>query len=179
MKRILCVMLAAVLLLSGCTAAPMEPAETAEPVVTEKPSPEGPVSGKYCVLGVDGERTYPERTALKFDFDTMGFNFGFPGATNAWIRVGTLEVEGSRVTAVCTSKHKTEFVGDELKTVGDYVWIFEFEDDGNVRFIPEGSDVFEVYGTQLSAESVLVRIGDLDEPLEWHIMPSPEADTND
>lgn len=160
----LAALIAALFLLSGCSA-------------PTKKAPE-PESGKYCVLGVDGERTYPEYTALKFDFDTMGFDFGFAHTLDSWNRVGTLAVDGSRITAVCTSKHKTEFVGDELKQVGDYVWVFELQDDGTLRFLPDESDVYEVYGTQLTAESVLVRVGGLDGPLEWHMTPRPEADGN-
>ena len=51
MKRILCVLLAAVLLLSGCAVAPKEPTVTDEPVVTEEPAvTDEPAAPAYNIL---------------------------------------------------------------------------------------------------------------------------------
>ena len=181
MKRLILFLLAALLLLTGCkakvpeTAEPTKPAEPtestnpAEPTESTKPveSAEltGPVSGIYCVLGVDGERTYPEWTALKFDFENGKFNFGTPVVTEDWIRKGELTVEGNRITAV-SNKQKSVFEDGQLKILGNITWVFEFQLDGTIRYIPEGSDEYTIYGTELNAESVLVRTGDLDKPLE-------------
>ncbi len=123
-----------------------------------------PISGKYCVLGVYG-RSYPDYTALRFDFENKKFNFGLPTLDSSWIRRGELKVEGSRITAVC-NRQKSDFVGDKLVLLGSFTWIFELEPDGSLRFIPEGSDEFQVYGTHLDADSVLLRVGDLDKPLD-------------
>ena len=136
------------------------PAETAQ----AEAGPVEPVSGKYCVLGVYG-RTYPAYTALNFDFENNKFNFGLPTLDSSWIRRGELKVEGSRITAVC-NRQKSDFVGDKLVLLGSFTWIFELEPDGSLRFIPEGSDEFQVYGTHLDADSVLLRVGDLDKPLD-------------
>ena len=148
MKRILSFILTALILLSvaGCA---------------KSKAPAEPVSGKFCVLGVDGEKTYPERTALNFDFENGKFDFGQPTSDSSWIRRGGLTVEGSRITAVC-DRQKTAFEDGELKMLGNYTWIFELEADGRLRFIEEGSDTFDVYGTQLNKDSILVRIGDPD-----------------
>ena len=145
-KCILCMLLIAVFFTAGC-AAPKEPA--------------APVSGKYCVLGADGERTFPEWTALSFDFENGSFKFGKPFTDSSWLRVGELAVEGNRITAV-SNRQKAIMEGDQMKIEGYYTWIFELEADGRLRFIEEGSDTFDVYGTQLNKDSILVRIGDPD-----------------
>jgi|GEM_PF-2813765 len=181
MKRILCILLAAILLLTGCAAGRKEstepvvteePAVTEEPVVTDEPAVteeptavEVPVSGKYCVLGVDGERTYPERTALKFDFENMKFDFGRPNEDSWWTRRGDLYVYDKLVMAVDIT-HKTIWLGGETKELGNWTWFFELKDDGTMRFLPNGSDYYEIYGTNLTADSVLVKVGDLDSPIE-------------
>lgn len=172
MKRLILFLLAALLLLTGCKAKVPETAEPTKPTESTNPAePDesaeiaGPVSGIYCVLGVDGERTYPEWTALKFDFENGKFNFGIPVVTNDWIRKGELTVEGNRITAV-SNKQKSVFEDGQLKILGNITWVFEFQPDGTIRYIPEGSDEYTIYGTELNAESVLVRTGDLDKPLE-------------
>ena len=146
-KYIICMLLIAIFLISACTAPASKPA--------------GPVSGKYCVLGADGERTFPERTALSFDFENGSFNFGLPFTDSSWRRVGELTVEGNRITAV-SNRQKAVMEGDQMKIEGYYTWIFELEADGRLRFVEEGSDTFDVYGTQLNKDSILVRIGDQD-----------------
>ena len=151
MKRLLPILFIVLFMLTGCTEKPKAPAE--------------PVSGEYRVLGVDGERTFPEWTALKFDFENEKFNFGAPVVTNDWIREGDLTVEGNRVTAV-SNKPKSVMEGDQLKILGYITWVFEFQDDGTIRFIPEDSDEYTIYGTELNAESVLVRVADLAKPIE-------------
>ena len=123
------------------------------------------VSGKYCVLSADGEKTFPERTALSFDFENGRFNFGLPFTDSSWRRTGELIVEDSQITAV-SDRDKAVAEGDQLKLVGKYTWVFKLDDEGRLRFVPDGSDVFDVYGTQLDAQSVLVRTGDLDKPLD-------------
>ena len=143
------------------------PAETTQ----AEAGPVEPVSGKYCVLGVYG-RTYPEYTALKFDFENNRFNFGFPTLNSSWDRKGELMVESSRITAVSDAP-KSYSVENEQIVYTYYIWIFELEPDGSLRFIPEGSDTFELYGTQLNADSVLLRVGELDKPLE---RPGPIPD---
>ena len=183
MKRIACILFAALLLLTGCTSEPKDTAQPTEPPVptepasptepvspteppapTEPASPTGPVSGKYCVLGVDGKTTYPEWTALKFDFENNRFDFGRPHLDSSWTRKGEFTVEGSRITAV-NDAGITYTEGDQMKT-RECIWLFELAPDGSLRFITEGSEVFEVYGTQLNEESVIVRTGDLDKSLE-------------
>lgn len=156
MKRILCVLFVCVLfvcmLFAGCAA----PAKTSDLAL--------PASGKYCVLGVDGKQTYPEYTALQFDFENKRFDFGVPFTDSSWVRAGTLNVEGNRITAV-SNTHKSVPDGDGIKITGNYTWIFEFTNNGRLRFVPDGSDVFDVYGTQLNADSVLVFVGELDRTL--------------
>lgn len=146
MKKILCVLFVLLLMLTGCAKEPEKPAE--------------PVSGKYCVIGVDGETTYPEYTALKFDFESMEFNFGQPNTPSSWIRKGALSVDNGRITAVCY-KQKYRLEGDDLIPDGYYTWVFEIIGEGRLRFLPEDSDEFETYGTFLDAGSILTRIGDL------------------
>ena len=151
MKRFITVLLVSLLLLSGCTAKPEKAAE--------------PVSGKYCVMGVDGERTYPESTAQRFDFENGRFRFQNPGEFNGWMTRGTLTVEGSRVTCV-SNDQKVDWTKDPIEFLGNYTWIFELDPDGNLHFISEGSDTFHVYGTDLNDSNFLVRVGDLDKPLD-------------
>lgn len=146
MKRILCVLFILLLMLAGCAKTPEKPAE--------------PVSGKYCVLGADGETTYPENTALKFDFENMEFNFGSPTTSSSWLRRGTLSVENGRITAVCNMQ-KYRIEGDDYIPDGYYTWVFEITGEGRLRFVPEESDDFETYGTLLDTGSILVRVGDL------------------
>ena len=141
---------------------------------TETPEPGALLSGQYCVQGFDGKRTYPDWTALNFDFENAAFDFGLPTTDSSWIRRGNLTVEGRRITAVC-NRQKTAIEDGKLIELGAFTWVFEQNDDGTLRFLPELSDEFDVYGTKLSADSVLVRTGDLDKPIErW---PDPPDQT--
>lgn len=146
MKRTVCILFVLVMLISGCR--------------VRQPEKEGaePITGKYCVLGVDGERTYPDYTALKFDFEQASFNFGLPTSTSSWIRRGTLTVEDGVITAVSSSVKYARGEDGEPVPDGYYTWVFEIVGQGRLRFIEEKSDVFETYGTTLDSESILVLI---------------------
>ena len=89
---------------------------------------------------------------------------GIPESLSSRLRTGTLYVWGSRITAV-SSGEKYDTDKDPYKPAGNYTWIFEIGEDGLLTFVPEGSDEFAFCGAALTEGSVLVRVGDPDNPI--------------
>lgn len=120
-------------------------------------------SGKYCLINGNGH-TYPEQSALKFDFENGLFDFGLESDYSSLRRIGKLRIDGDRITArTRTAKYEDET--DRTVITGYVSWQFERMADGSLQFLPADSDPLIAHGMPLGAGSVLVRVGELDEPI--------------